>query len=221
MGIITSILDFVLHIDEHLISFVANYGILVYLVLFLILFAETGLVVTPFLPGDSLLFSVGALCAIGGMNLWLSLVLLALAAILGDSVNYAIGSRFGRAIVDHEKAFFIKAEHVEKTEQFYARHGAKAIVLARFMPVIRTFIPFIAGIGTMRYKTFLSYNVIGGLAWVLSMTFAGFFFGNVPFVKDHFEMVIIAIILISILPGIYVWLKEKFSRKKHDAGKPE
>ena len=216
MNFISFIVDFILHIDQHLVELVANYGVLVYLLLFLIIFAETGFVVTPFLPGDSLLFAMGAMCAIGGMNLWLSLGLMLFAAIAGDSVNYWIGQKFGRMIVDNEKAFFIKEKHVQKTEEFYARHGSKAIVLASFVPIVRTFIPFIAGIGTMKYKTFITYNVIGGTVWVLLFIFAGFFFGNVPFVRDHFEFVIIAIILVSVLPGVFVWVREKLALRKHD-----
>lgn len=214
MNIVTFLVDFILHIDEHLTTLVANYGIWVYLVLFLILFAETGLVFTPFLPGDSLLFAVGALAAIGGMNLWIAVPLLLVAAILGDSSNYLIGSKFGRLIIANERAFFIKAEHVEKTEEFYARYGAQAIILARFMPIVRTFAPFIAGVGTMKYSTFFRNNVIGGVAWVLLFIFLGFFFGQVQVVKDHFETVILAIIFISVLPGVYAYVREKLSSRK-------
>ena len=209
---IRSIIDFILHIDSHLADLVTNYGIIVYLIVFLIIFIETGLVVVPFLPGDSLIFAVGTLSAIGGMNIYLSFLILALAAILGDSMNYTIGNKFGRMLL--AKGKFIKMEHVKKTEAFYAKHGTKAIVLARFIPIIRTFIPFVAGIGSMHYRKFLAYNVIGGISWVLIFLLAGFFFGNVPFIKNNFEFVIIAIVLISVLPGVVVFIKGKIKDKK-------
>lgn len=208
------IIDFILHIDSHLVDLVTNYGIIVYLIVFLIIFIETGLVVVPFLPGDSLIFAVGTLSAIGGMNIYLSFLILASAAILGDSMNYTIGNKFGRMLL--AKGKFIKVEHVEKTEAFYAKHGAKAIVLARFMPIIRTFIPFVAGIGSMHYRKFLAYNVIGGISWVLIFLLAGFFFDNVPFIKNNFKFVIIAIVLISVLPGVVVFIKGKIKAKKAD-----
>ena len=211
---IRSIVDFILHIDSHLVDLVTNYGIIVYLIVFLIIFIETGLVVVPFLPGDSLIFAVGTLSAIGGMNIYLSFLILASAAILGDSMNYTIGNKFGRMLL--AKGKFIKVEHVEKTEDFYAKHGAKAIVLARFMPIIRTFIPFVAGIGSMHYRKFLAYNVIGGISWVLIFLLAGFFFDNVPFIKNNFKFVIIAIVLISVLPGVVVFIKGKIKAKKAD-----
>ena len=214
MEAIRSIVDFILHIDSHLVDLVTNYGIIVYLIVFLIIFIETGLVVVPFLPGDSLIFAVGTLSAIGEMNIYLSFLMLASAAILGDSMNYTIGNKFGRMLL--AKGKFIKGEHVEKTEAFYAKHGARAIVLARFMPIIRTFIPFVAGIGSMHYRKFLAYNVIGGISWVLIFLLAGFFFGNVLFIKNNFEFVIIAIVLISVLPGVEVFIKGKIKAKKAD-----
>ena len=212
MDFISGAIDFILHIDTYLVDLVADYGFWVYLILFLIIFMETGLVVVPFLPGDSLLFAVGALSAIGGLNIFISLAILSVAAILGDSVNYSIGKNFGRKLLG--KSRLIKASHVEKTEEFYARHGAKAIVLARFMPIVRTFIPFVAGIGTMHYRKFLFYNVIGGLAWVFIFVSAGYFFGNVPFIKENFEYVIIAIILISLVPSVVVFIREKLKNRK-------
>ena len=219
MDAIKSVVDFVLHIDTHLVDFVAHYGLIVYLLLFIIIFIETGIVVFPFLPGDSLIFTVGAIGAIGGMNMFLAFFILALAAILGDSVNYSIGNKFGRLLMSKGK--LIKPQHVEKTEEFYSRHGAKAIVIGRFTPIIRTFIPFVAGIGSMQYRKFLSYNVIGGICWVLLFLLAGLFFGNVPVIKNNFEFVIIAIVVISTLPSIVIFIKEKINSKKEIETKSE
>jgi len=189
-------LSFILHIDLYLISLIQSYGNLVYLLLFLIIFMETGFVLTPFLPGDSLLFISGAIAATGLLDVYLIFLLLSLAAILGDTINYWIGSYFG------EKVFskFIKHEHIERTKLFFHHHGKKTIVLARFIPIVRTFAPFVAGIGKMNYFTFLGYNVIGGIVWVAMFVFSGYFFGNIPYVKDHFGLLVIAIILISLLP---------------------
>jgi membrane-associated protein len=208
MQIIRYFIDFILHIDIHLAELINSYGILVYGILFLIIFLETGLVVTPFLPGDSLIFASGALAAIGSLNPFLIFGLIALAAILGDTVNYWIGHYFGQKILANPK-IPINQEHIDKTNVFFAKHGGITIVLARFMPFIRTFAPFVAGIGKMNYPKFLFYNVIGGLSWVGLFTFAGYFFGNVPFVKHNFSLVIMVIIFISVLPALSQVLKRK------------
>lgn len=200
-----NIINFILHLDTHLASLVASYGTLVYGFLFLIIFLETGLVVTPFLPGDSLLFVAGAMAAVGDFNIWLLLSILALAAILGDTVNYSLGKYFG------EKVFskFIKKEHLEKTQKFFDKYGKKTIILARFVPIVRTFAPFVAGVGKMHYLTFLSFNVIGGLVWVALFTLSGFFFGNLPLVKENLGFIILAIIFVSLLPILFEYLKAK------------
>lgn len=204
-----NIFSFILHFDEHLIQIVAQYGTLTYVFLFAIIFAETGLVFFPFLPGDSLLFAAGAIAAMGALNIWVLLVLLSIAAILGDTVNYMIGHYFGEKIVSNPKFPLIKPEHIVKTNAFYAKHGPKTIVLARFVPIVRTFAPFVAGVGKMEYSTFIRYNVIGGLLWVFLFTLAGYFFGNLPFVQKNFELVIIAIVLVSVVPMLIEWLKAR------------
>ncbi|HCR81042.1 MAG: hypothetical protein UY13_C0002G0439 [Candidatus Pacebacteria bacterium GW2011_GWB1_47_8] len=209
MSIIYAIVDFVLHIDTHLTEIIAAYGTATYVILFGIVFAETGLVVTPFLPGDSLLFAVGALSAIGAMNIWLGIGVLFAAAVIGDAANYWIGHFFGQKIIDSPKFPLVKKEHIDKAQVFYAKHGGKAIVLSRFVPIVRTFAPFVAGVGRMKYRQFLSYNVIGGVAWVLLFTLAGYFFGNVPSVKENFTLVIFAIILISVIPIIIESIKAR------------
>jgi membrane-associated protein len=204
-------LDIFLHLDETLGAVIAAYGPWVYALLFLIVFCETGLVVTPFLPGDSLLFAVGAFAATDGLDLGSSLVLLFAAAVIGDTVNYWIGRRCGKAVLERGKLFGlpVKRQHVERTRKFYERYGAKAIVLARFAPIIRTIAPFVAGVGSMDYRTFVIYNLVGGAAWVSLFVFAGYFFGNIPFVKENFESVILAIILISLLPAAVEWLRSR------------
>lgn len=212
MSFITFIIDFILHIDKHLAEIVAQYGVLTYGILFTIIFAETGFIVTPFLPGDSLLFAIGALSALGSFNIWLSLALLATAAVLGDTVNYWIGHFFGQKIVDNPKIPFINQSHIDQTQAFYKKHGGKTIILARFVPIVRTFAPFVAGIGKMDYSQFILYNIIGGLAWVGSFTLLGFFFGNLPTVKENFTLVVLAIIAVSVLPMMWEFIKE---RRRH------
>lgn len=182
---------------------------LTYVVLFLIVFAETGFVVTPFLPGDSLLFAAGAIAALGSLNIWVIVFLLVIAAIAGDTVNYWIGHYFGRKIVNNPRIPFINQEHIDKTEQFYKKHGGKTIILARFVPIVRTFAPFVAGIGTMDYQKFLLYNVVGGVIWVGMFTFAGYFFGNIAFIKQNFHYAVIVIIVLSILPMAYEYIVHK------------
>ncbi len=199
-------LDFIIHIDIHLGQLISTYGVLTYAILFLIVFVETGVVFAPFLPGDSLLFAAGAFSALGSLNPWLIFGLLSGAAILGDTCNYWIGHFFGQKIIANPR-IPINQEHIDKTNQFFAKHGGKTIFLARFVPIVRTFAPFVAGIGKMDYKKFISYNLFGGVVWVGLFTLAGYFFGNVPFVKHNFSLVIIAIILVSIIPMLLHFLK--------------
>ena len=195
------LVDVLLHLDRHLSDVIQDYGMWTYLILFLIVFCETGLVVTPFLPGDSLLFAVGTFAALGALDLALVIVLLTVAAILGDSVNYAIGARVGPRVF-HEQSRFLNRRHLERTHAFYERHGAKTIVIARFVPVVRTFAPFVAGIGQMRYTRFLFYNVAGGAGWIVILVAGGYLFGNIPVVRRNFSLVIFAIIVLSILPAL-------------------
>lgn len=199
MQLITYLFDFILHIDVHLGQIISTYGVATYAILFVIIFIETGLVFTPFLPGDSLLFAAGAFAALGSLNIFVLLALCSAAAILGDTANYWIGHFFGEQLIANPKVP-INQEHIDETNKFFEKHGGKTIVLARFVPIVRTFAPFVAGIGRMSYKNFISYNVIGGLLWVFAATLAGFFFGNIPFVKENFSLIIIAIVLISVIP---------------------
>lgn len=209
MNILTSLVGFILHLDVYLAEIIAAYGSLTYALLFLIVFAETGFVVTPFLPGDSLLFAAGALSALGSLHIVAVLLILVVAAILGDSVNYWIGSLMGQKVVDNPRITFINQEHIDKTEAFFKKYGGKAIILARFVPIVRTFAPFVAGVGKMHYQTFVLYNIVGGLIWVGLFTLAGYFFGNIQIVKENFEVVIFAIIGISVLPMLYEYWKQK------------
>ncbi|MBS3168581.1 DedA family protein [Candidatus Woesearchaeota archaeon] len=208
MKMIKKIIDFILHIDQYLNVLIQNYGNLVYIFLFMIIFMETGFVVTPFLPGDSLLFVAGALAATGSLNVYIIFLLLSIAAILGDTVNYALGKYFGEKVFSR----FIKKDHLEKTKLFFNKYGKKTIILARFIPIIRTFAPFVAGIGKMNYFTFLSYNIIGGIVWVGIFIFAGFFFGNVPIIKENLSIIIILIIIVSIIPAVIEYFKIKRSK---------
>jgi len=206
---ITSLLDLFLHLDQHLNVIIREYGLWTYLLLFLIIFCETGLVVTPILPGDSLLFAAGAFAALGALDpLWL-LALLAIAAVAGDTVNYWIGKWVGPRVFQQEKIRFLKKEYLIRTHEFYERHGGKTIIIARFIPIIRTFAPFVAGIGEMTYIRFISYNIIGGIAWIALFILGGYFFGNLPLVKKNFTLVIMAIILISVMPGIIEFLRQR------------
>ena len=219
MEIIQYLIDLFLHLDEHLHDIIVAYGTWTYGLLFLVIFMETGFVVTPFLPGDSLLFAAGTFAspALGSpLNIWLLWLLLVIAAVGGDTVNYWIGHYIGpRAFSGEVK--FLKKEYLDRTHTFYEKHGGKTIILARFVPIIRTFAPFVAGVGAMTYGHFISYNVIGGLLWVTLFTFGGYFFGNLPFVKDHFSLVVIAIILISVMPAVWEVFKEK-AKKRSQAG---
>lgn len=208
MDFFADLLSLFLHLDQHLSNLAAQYGGWVYLILFLIVFCETGLVVTPFLPGDSLLFAAGSLAAIGSMNVHALFLLLTVAAIIGDTVNYAAGHYFG------EKAFrtdarILKSAYLDRTHQFFARHGGKTIVIARFVPIIRTFAPFVAGAGRMDYRYFLLYNITGAIAWTALFLYGGYFFGNLPIVKRNFSLVILVIIILSILPGIIEYWRQR------------
>jgi membrane-associated protein len=207
--ILNTIIQFFLHLDANLAAIVASYGTVAYLLLFLVIFLETGLVVTPFLPGDSLLFAAGTLAAQGLLNVFVLFVLVSLAAILGDTVNYWIGKYVGKKI---SKSKYIKKENLAKTQHFYEKYGGKTIILARFIPIIRTFAPFVAGIGEMNYLRFISFNIIGGILWAFLFVFAGFFFGTLPFVKNNFTAVILAIIVISLIPAIVEYVRSR--RKK-------
>ncbi|GIW61891.1 MAG: membrane protein [Patescibacteria group bacterium] len=203
------IIQFLLHLDQHISAIIDAFGIYTYIILFLIVFAETGFVVTPFLPGDSLLFVVGTLAGSGFLNIWIVYISLLLAAILGDSINYWIGHHTGPKIFAKENSRLFNKAYLEKTREFYAKHGGKTIILARFLPIIRTFAPFVAGVGKMHYSTFIFYNIIGGFIWVTSLTFAGYFFGGLPFIKENFEYAVIGIIVISIMPMIIEYIKHK------------
>jgi membrane-associated protein len=212
--VIRIIIDFVLHIDQHLSEIIRDYKVWTYLILFIIIFAETGFVVTPFLPGDSLLFAAGALIGIGdtGLNIYLLAVLLFIAAVAGDSLNYEMGKRYGIKAFSG-KIPFLKQEYLTKTQDFFTKHGGKTIIYARFVPIVRTFAPFVAGIGEMRYKRFASFNVIGAFLWIVIFLFLGFFFGNIPIIQKNFSLVILAIIIISVLPPVIEILKSKYKRK--------
>ena len=212
----TEILDFILHIDKHLVALTAQYGLWVYAILFLIIFCETGLVVTPFLPGDSLLFASGAVVASsqGSLNIHIIVLILLTAAIVGDAVNFMIGKYFGEKLFSNPNSKIFKQEYLSKTHAFYEKYGGKTIILARFVPIVRTFAPFVAGMGNMHYGRFLRYNIIGALAWVLSLTYLGYIFGNLPFVKDNFGKVVIGIIIVSVLPMIVEFVRTKRSHMK-------
>ncbi len=212
MELFDQLLDLFLNLDQYLFDLTAKYQNWIYLILFLIIFLETGVVVAPFLPGDSLLFAVGALAALGLLNLWLILGLLILAAFLGDSVNYSIGKYFGVKVFERDYRF-IKRKHLIKTQEFYERHGGKTILIARFVPIIRTFAPFVAGIGSMNYRQFMVYNLGGGIIWVTVCVVGGYFFGNLPIVKENFSIVVIGIIGISLLPIFSGFLKDRVQKR--------
>ena len=197
---LASLIDFILHIDQHLIELTQTYGLWIYAILFLIVFCETGLVVTPFLPGDSLLFAAGAVAALGGMNVHMAAALLLAAAVIGDAANFAIGKYFGEKLFAKPDSRVFKREYLDKTHAFYEKYGGKTIILARFVPIVRTFAPFVAGMGNMHYGRFIRYNIIGALMWVGLLTYAGYFFGELPVVKNNFGLVVIGIIVVSVLP---------------------
>lgn len=208
MELISFLIDLILHLDEYLDMIIQWFGIWTYLILFIVIFIETGLVVTPFLPGDSLLFAAGTFAALGSLNVIWLFIALAIAAVLGDTVNYWIGHYIGPRVFS-EKSRFLKKEYLDRTHEFYEKHGGKTIFLARFIPIIRTFAPFVAGVGRMTYWHFISYNIFGGIVWTALFIFGGYYFGNIPFIRNNFSIVIIAIILISILPAVVEYFRGK------------
>lgn len=212
MTIITTLIDFIIHIDEHLGLIIQNYGFETYIILFLIIFCETGLVVTPFLPGDSLIFAAAAFAAIGKLNILVLYFIILLAAFLGDTVNYEIGKKIGEKLSENGK--IIKKKHIDETVKFFEKHGGKSIVLARFVPIVRTFAPFVAGSGSMKYSRFIKYNLLGSFLWVTLCVSAGYFFGNIPVVKENFSIVILGIVFISLLPMIIAVIHNKIVAKK-------
>jgi membrane-associated protein len=214
MDIILKIIDFILHIDTYLNDIIQHYGAWTLVILFFVIFMETGFVVTPFLPGDSLIFAAATFAARGALNPWLMFVLLAIAAVAGDTVNYWIGHRIGKRAYTGEVRW-IKKDYMERTHTFFEKHGGKTIFLARFVPIIRTFAPFVAGVSQMSYGFFFRWNVVGGITWVATFTLLGYFFGNIGFVQKNFELVIIAIVLISFVPAVLEWVK---ARKAIKAG---
>jgi membrane-associated protein len=209
----SQLIDIFLHLDVHLRRILEQYGTWTYLILFLIVFSETGLVVTPFLPGDSLLFAAGAFAALGSLSLPWLLVLLAGAAILGDTVNYWVGHFLGARLINAKRVRLIRPEHLAYTHEFFEKYGGKTIIFARFVPIVRTLAPFVAGLGTMSYGRFMSYNVVGGAAWVLICTVAGYLFGNVPFVQKNFSLVVLAIIALSLVPAIWEMVRARNLRR--------
>ncbi|TDM11856.1 VTT domain-containing protein [Macrococcus lamae] len=215
MNVISALIDFILHIDEHLINIVKDYGTLTYAILFLIIFVETGLVIMPFLPGDSLLFASAALAPQGALNIWLLFLVCTVAAVLGDTVNYHIGKAAGLGVTKHRTfGRFIKTEHLDKATDFFNKYGGKTIIMARFMPFIRTFIPFVAGASRMNYRYFIIFNIIGAVLWVGICLGLGYFFGNIPIVKDNFEIVLILIILVSVLPALVSGIRGLLNARK-------
>jgi membrane-associated protein len=217
MNLLHQILDIFLHLDKHLTEVTQQYGALTYALLFAIIFCETGLVILPFLPGDSLLFAAGALGALGTLHPWALVVLLCIAAILGDAVNYSIGHFLGPKLKAEGKLPFIKQEYLDRTHKFYEKYGKSTIILARFVPIVRTFAPFLAGVGSMSYTQFAAYNIIGGVLWVNLFTWAGYFFGNIEFVRKNFGMVIIAIMIISVVPLVIEFIKFRQESKAEAA----
>lgn len=206
------IIDFILHINEYIGTFINEYGNFIYVILFLIIFCETGLVFLPFLPGDSLIFAAGAFAAIGELNIFLLWILIVIAAILGDTVNYEIGKHFGKKILNNKKLTIIKKENLQKAEDLVAKYGGAAVFIARFMPIIRTIVPFVVGIGQLHYPKFIKFNALGGIIWVTLFIIIGYLFGNIPAVKDHFTLIILAIIFLSLLPIIIAFIKNKLKK---------
>lgn len=214
MELLQNFINLFLHLDKNLLGIIQNYGVFTYAILFLVIFLETGLVVTPFLPGDSLLFVAGTLAATNLLQIYWLVVLLAVAAILGDTLNYWIGHHLGPRVFNKENSRFFKKEYLEKTREFYVKHGGKTIILARFVPIIRTFAPFVAGVGKMHYSQFLSYNIFGGLLWVCLFTFGGYWFGNLPIIQKNFHLAIFMIIFVSLLPTIIEIFKHYLSKRE-------
>ena len=214
MELLASAWEIAIHLDVHLKDFVAAHGAWVYALLFTIVFIETGLVVWPFLPGDSLLFVTGAIAAAGGMDIAAVMAVLVCAALTGDNVNYSIGRWIGPRVFHYEKSRWFNPAHLKRAHDFYDRHGGKTIILARFIPVVRTYVPFVAGIGSMPYARYIGWCVVGALAWVVSLCSAGYFFGNIPLVKNNLSVVIVLIVLVSVSPGIYAWLKSRSVKRQ-------
>jgi membrane-associated protein len=214
MELIKGFVDFVLHLDVHLAEIIQRYGAHTYTLLFVVVFLETGVVVTPILPGDSLLFAAGSFAGLGALSLWPVFFLCCAAAILGDTVNYAIGAYLGPKVFHYPKSRFFNPEHLRKTHEFYEKYGGKTIIIARFIPIIRTFAPFVAGVGKMSYAQFATYNVTGAVLWVSICVFGGYFFGNLPFVKKNFSLVILAIIVISLLPAVIEYLRHRAEKRR-------
>ena len=217
MDVLFHLIDFFLHLDKYLPLIIQSFGIWAYVIMFLVIFCETGLVVTPILPGDSLLFALGAFAAQGALNIEILLISLCIAAVAGDTVNYSIGKFLGPKVFHYPDSRFFKREYLVRTHQFYEKHGGKTIIIARFVPIIRTFAPFVAGIGTMKYLRFISYNIVGGVSWICLFLLAGYYFGGIPAVKRNFTLVIIAIIIISVMPGVIEYVRQKYfvSRAKN------
>lgn len=216
MSIIGNFINVILHLDKYLNVIIQNFGMWTYALLFMIIFCETGLVVTPFLPGDSVLFATGALASIGSLNVLPLFIVFYIAAVIGDTANYHIGKKIGTRILEKEDVKFINKQYLDRAHSFYKKHGSMTIVLGRFIPIIRTFVPFVAGIGEMSYSKFITYNMLGGFFWVLLFLGGGYFFGNLPFIKEHFSFVLIAIIIISVIPGIVAFIKEKRNGGKNE-----
>ena len=214
MDFIYYLFDLFIHLDKHIAEIIQQYGTLTYIILFLVIFAETGLVFTPFLPGDSLLFAAGAFAAKGSFDVNLLFLILAVAAILGDTINYWIGHFFGMKVFNLNIKF-LKKEYVDRTHQFYEKYGGKTIIIARFVPIVRTFAPFVAGIGAMTYSKFFQFNIIGGILWTAIIIYSGYFFGNLEFVKNNFSFIVLAIIIISVLPGISEYIRHKRNNKNN------
>lgn len=218
MDLILYFIDFFIHLDKYLPVIIQSFGVWVYVIVFIVIFCETGLVVTPILPGDSLLFALGTLAALGALHIEALLILLCIAAIAGDSVNYSIGHFIGPKVFSYEDSRFFKKKYLVKTHEFYERHGGKTIVIARFMPIIRTFAPFVAGVGAMSYSKFILFNITGGIAWVCVFLLGGYYFGNIEAVKNNFSVVIVAIVIISVMPGFIAYFRQKFlDRRKATA----
>jgi len=218
MGFLADIADFVLHIDVHISQLIDNFGLWTYAILFLVITGETGLVIAPLLPGDSLLFAAGTFAARGDLSVWVLLITLSAAAVLGDALNYTIGRYLGPRLFRREEGSrFFKKENLERTHDFFEKYGPATIIIARFLPIVRTFAPFVAGMGRMGYPRFFTYNVIGGIGWVSLFTFAGFYFANIPFVKNHFPVVIIGIVLVSLIPAVAELIRR---RRKAAAAAP-
>jgi membrane-associated protein len=218
ISVILSLADFIINLDQHLTEVINRYGMWTYLLLFLVIFCETGLVVTPFLPGDSLIFILGALAAGGEINLPIIVDVLMTAAVLGNQVNYHIGRFLGPKVFENQKIPLVKIEYLQSTHAFYEKHGGKTIVIARFMPIIRTFAPFVAGIGLMSYQRFTLYNVIGSAAWVMLLIGGGYCFGNIPVVEDNFTLIILGIIILSLLPAFAAFVRHKLISRKRNGG---